>query len=255
MFLFSTRKLKKQFTIFIQSYQDVDVVRTYLIASINIFDFKLTVNKSTSEMENLSNPHLKIKQEYPDQNGHDQEDLKIAYEEYDFKEQKDSSNYNLEENKNAKPFKCPQCSATFTEKWSIKIHIANVHEGKRPFQCSVCQATFQRKTHLKRHDESVHQKIKAFECSICNLKFARKANWKRHFYSAHKGIKREDVGAETAGITQIGKEFGFPISSLDIKNIEKGIAHIDGKNFPITNLNIKKVSHENYNLMVSYFST
>ena len=45
-----------------------------------------------------------------------------------------------------KPFKCDICSYSFSEKRSLKKHIASVHEGKKPFKCDLCEYSFSRRT-------------------------------------------------------------------------------------------------------------
>ena len=50
-----------------------------------------------------------------------------------------------------KPFQCPSCSMSFTQRASLKDHI-NVHENK--FQCVSCQKSFGRKRYLLQHQSS-----------------------------------------------------------------------------------------------------
>ena len=50
-----------------------------------------------------------------------------------------------------KPFQCPSCSMSFTQRASLKDHV-NVHENK--FQCSLCQKSFGRKRYLLQHQSS-----------------------------------------------------------------------------------------------------
>ena len=56
------------------------------------------------------------------------------------------------------PFKCNVCSATFTEKGSLKQHVSTIHERKNPFKCKICDAVFTHKENLKNHVSSIHEK-------------------------------------------------------------------------------------------------
>ena len=179
------------------------------------------MNSSTVEMENSLNSNQEIKQEIQNANDsqyeNDQEYLEnIAEQEkndnVDENDSKDDVQSHIEElsNEVLKPFKCSQCSARFTKKRSIKVHINSVHEGKRPFECKICQATFKGRGGLKFHTESIHEGKKPFVCSICTSlyitsAFARKGDLKRHIEAVHKvsvekqnfstnfGIKKEPI--------------------------------------------------------------
>ena len=65
-----------------------------------------------------------------------------------------------------KPFKCDMCDYSFSEKGSLKKHIASVHEGKKPFNCSICGYNCSEKGTLKKHIASVHEGKKVIKCTI-----------------------------------------------------------------------------------------
>ena len=84
-----------------------------------------------------------------------------------------------------KPFKCDMCDYSFSEKGSLKRHIASVHEGKKPFKCDVCSYSASERANLKRHIESVHEGIK-YICVICDKGFSSKSHLNRHVSSVHQ---------------------------------------------------------------------
>ena len=177
-----------------------------------MFDLESILNSSTVEMENSLYSNLEIKQEIQNANDNqyenDQEDLEniAEQEKIDNINENDSKHdvqSHIEElsNEVLKPFKCSQCSARFTKKRSIKVHIDSVHEGRRPFECKICQATFKGRGGLKFHTESIHEGKKPFVCSICTSlyitsAFARKGDLKRHIEAVHGGKKRERGSVE-----------------------------------------------------------
>ena len=71
------------------------------------------------------------------------------------------------------------CNSTFTQKSSLKTHIASVHEEKKPFKCELCNYMCSRKSFLKTHSASVHE-----EKNVSSTK----SELNRHFASAHKEL-------------------------------------------------------------------
>uniref|UniRef100_A0A670INK8 C2H2-type domain-containing protein n=1 Tax=Podarcis muralis TaxID=64176 RepID=A0A670INK8_PODMU len=57
-----------------------------------------------------------------------------------------------------KPFRCPDCSNTFTEKFSMIRHQA-LHQSEKPFKCPCCDKSYTRRCHLKRHQQMKHKTI------------------------------------------------------------------------------------------------
>ena len=89
-------------------------------------------------------------------------------------------------NKGKKPFKCSICDSSFSQKGTLKRHMASVHEEKKPFKCPTCDAGFAQKGKLIRHLESVHELKKPFKCPTCDASFAQKSQLKKHLTSVHK---------------------------------------------------------------------
>merc|ERR1712008_311545 len=76
------------------------------------------------------------------------------------------------EHEGKKPFSCPICAATFTQKPSMKNHILSIHEGRK-FECDICDSHFAQKRGLNKHKARVHD-ISAICVREENIDFA---NW------------------------------------------------------------------------------
>jgi hypothetical protein len=73
-----------------------------------------------------------------------------------------------------KKFKCKICDERFTQKFSLNVHIASIHEGKEPFKCDICSQIGQ----LNRRDVSVHHGEKAFKCDKSDYSCSQKGKMK-----------------------------------------------------------------------------
>jgi len=146
-----------------------------------------------------------------------------------------------------KPFKCPFCEKTFTEKGNSKVHI-RIHTNDRPYHCPFkdickqsfktksqlsdhilkhtkikkyrcveCQACFSRKSRLKIH-LMIHRGEKPFQCNICNKRFREKSNFnfhmKKHFFKLNKKLDNYENKNEN----KIKKNFGIDKIILTKKN-------------------------------------
>jgi hypothetical protein len=122
-----------------------------------------------------------------------------------------------------KPFKCEDCSETFTTQFCLIRH-SLIHSGAREFVCKVevckktfrdswsldqhtlvkhsefegfecleinCGQTFSSKSGLTRHINSIHDKENIFECDECDQKYTRKDSLVQHIKDYHSDkVKR-----------------------------------------------------------------
>ena len=86
-----------------------------------------------------------------------------------------------------KPFKCDMCDYSFSEKGSLKKHIASVHEGKKSFKCDLCDYSCSHKSAMSQHTLAVHEGKKPFKCEICDYSSSLKGRVKQHILSVHEG--------------------------------------------------------------------
>ncbi|XP_030608525.1 zinc finger protein 91-like [Archocentrus centrarchus] len=77
-----------------------------------------------------------------------------------------------------KPYKCPDCSQTFTTYKKRKVHL-KVHRGPKLLKCHVCGMDFNRRQALHRHS-SVHTGAKPHNCSVCQRSFSQANHLKSH---------------------------------------------------------------------------
>lgn len=56
----------------------------------------------------------------------------------------------------SRPFTCPECHKSFTQKHVLDDHF-RIHTGEKPFVCNFCKRGFRQKNNLKRHMKSHHR--------------------------------------------------------------------------------------------------
>jgi len=89
-------------------------------------------------------------------------------------------------------FDCDQCSATYKQKYNLKIHRDAVHLKIKPyykirrFECDQCQEQFYRRRELKKHYDNVHFNTQRVQCHSCSAIFTTKNSLKIHIQKVHK---------------------------------------------------------------------
>ncbi|XP_058455969.1 zinc finger protein Xfin-like [Malaya genurostris] len=112
-----------------------------------------------------------------------------------------------------RPYKCPYCPKTFTQKYVMKEHTF-IHTGSLRYRCDECMAMFNRPHYLRAHKQKYHgqnSKFKAIKCRFCTRSFVRKQDIKIHERIAHGVVSTGPVereilmaernGGEDSGIT------------------------------------------------------
>lgn len=63
-------------------------------------------------------------------------------------------------NKMQKPYKCPECDATFARDGNLRAHVrSHGDEEDKEYSCTHCPKKFWTNQHLKKHIEGVHLHI------------------------------------------------------------------------------------------------
>ena len=76
--------------------------------------------------------------------------------------------------------KCDHCQMTFTQKDSLRSHIAiHYHDGPA-HKCTLCQKSFRTAKYLKNHTKQVHTKDRPFICDKCGFRAISKYELKIH---------------------------------------------------------------------------
>ncbi|XP_033838148.1 zinc finger protein 852-like isoform X2 [Periophthalmus magnuspinnatus] len=77
-----------------------------------------------------------------------------------------------------RPYKCPDCTVTFTNNTERRKHLKN-HRGQKKYICDKCGIGFLAKESLQRH-EMIHTGMKPHKCSICKRTFTQRSHLKSH---------------------------------------------------------------------------
>ena len=84
---------------------------------------------------------------------------------------------------------CPICHKLFTQKGSMRRHVAYKHQGEK-YLCNKCDYRATTNGALKIHTDALHDGVK-LDCSYCDKKFTQSSNLKIHIQSVHEGLKFE----------------------------------------------------------------
>jgi hypothetical protein len=90
-----------------------------------------------------------------------------------------------------KPYKCDQCTKSFSDKYNLVRHI-QVHTVHKPYQCEQCTKSFSQKGNLVTHIR-VHTGDKPYTCEQCTKSFSQKGDLVRHI-RVHTGAKPYTCG-------------------------------------------------------------
>ena len=93
--------------------------------------------------------------------------------------------HNIAVHEGKKPYECPSCNRSFSEKKSLNKHILSVHKGQKPYDCQICNARFSEDSKLRRHVKSIHEGNNSYECESCNSCFSKIGNLKNHIARFH----------------------------------------------------------------------
>jgi hypothetical protein len=93
---------------------------------------------------------------------------------------------------NAKPFTCPCCGKTFSQKSNMTTHQTTVHGTERNFKCGQCTLAFKCKSDLEKH-ERVHSNVRPYRCHFqdCERTFTLAGNRTIHEKNFHEKGRHE----------------------------------------------------------------
>jgi len=85
-----------------------------------------------------------------------------------------------------KPFECPFCSYRTCDQSGLYKHV-RVHTGEKPFSCPFCNYRASLKAHVTSHIRT-HTKEKPFICPLCDYAASHKAAVKKHLIRKHQSF-------------------------------------------------------------------
>lgn len=123
------------------------------------------------------------------------------------KKNENGSKENREGKGSVKPFKCDQCSFSFTRLANMTLHKHKIHNTKT---CPVCRIRYSKNN---THNCSGKQKV-LIKCSACEFKSDRLFNVKRHFELRHSAQARSEMTENNIRVARLRK-------SLEVAEHEK----------------------------------
>lgn len=115
------------------------------------------------------------------------------------------------------PIVCEICEKRLANKYSLKHHIATVHEQTKNVSCNLCNKTFSSKSNLRSH--LISHSTENIKCPVCGLIFKNRVS-----YQSHKKMHKDN--AKNFSCPECGKLF-FNRHHLQ----RHRIAHSEARNF------------------------
>ncbi|XP_024919410.1 zinc finger protein Helios isoform X2 [Cynoglossus semilaevis] len=96
-----------------------------------------------------------------------------------------------------RPFQCPQCGVSFTQKGNLLRHI-KLHTGEKPFKCPFCSYACRRRDALTGHLRT-HAVGKPHKCNYCGRSYKQRTSLEEHKERCHSYLQGIglDPGANT----------------------------------------------------------
>lgn len=83
---------------------------------------------------------------------------------------------------------CPVCGKYLSSPFSLKRHIACLHESKKEYRCEHCAKAFASNYHLNRHVNSKHTHTRHMHCTYgCKVSFSSTEARAYHHHTLHEG--------------------------------------------------------------------
>ncbi|KAJ3585741.1 hypothetical protein NHX12_014460 [Muraenolepis orangiensis] len=119
-----------------------------------------------------------------------------------------------------KRYPCPHCASSFKDTYCLKRHVV-VHTGVKQYVCEFCSRSFNQRGHLTSHLR-LHTGEKPFKCQHCDERFNHNVSLKSHVMRYHEGAA--DSGP-SEGIKEEMKE----MSIGDTEDKDEGVIDRESK--------------------------
>nr|XP_043875592.1 zinc finger protein Helios [Solea senegalensis]XP_043875593.1 zinc finger protein Helios [Solea senegalensis]XP_043875594.1 zinc finger protein Helios [Solea senegalensis] len=86
-----------------------------------------------------------------------------------------------------RPFHCPQCGVSFTQKGNLLRHI-KLHTGEKPFKCPFCSYACRRRDALTGHLRT-HAVGKPHKCNYCGRSYKQRTSLEEHKERCHSYLQ------------------------------------------------------------------
>ncbi|KAL8608618.1 hypothetical protein ACOMHN_002848 [Nucella lapillus] len=99
-------------------------------------------------------------------------------------------------------YPCDVCGKACPSRSMLEAHKRS-HTGDRPFPCNICGKTYKHKPDLRHHITKHHFGHKPFVCDVCHRTFTEKSSLKLH-HLIHEGVKPHKCSVCSKPFTQLG---------------------------------------------------